>query len=308
MERIIIDTDPGQDDAIAVILATTLEKIDVAGVTTVAGNTSLKNATRNALGLLELIGRRDVPVAEGASGPLVGTQVHAEHVHGANGMGGAILPEPMTKVDKRRAAVFISEMAAECPGEISVVAIGPMTNIALAIKLDPRLVQNLKRLVFMGGGSGAGNVTPSAEFNIYADPEAARIVFDAASRGLVTTMVALDLTRQVLFTDETLARIREIRNPVADFTADIMEHHMANNTDKFGLGGYPLHDPCAVAYVAMPELFVGTPAHVDVELSGELTRGRTVCDFHGSDPNVTFLTQAMSRELLELVIELVSRY
>ena len=217
--RVIIDTDPGVDDALAILLALRSPELQVEAITPVAGNVPLEFTLPNALKLVEIAGRTDVPVAGGARHPLVRKLVTGEHVHGNNGLAGVEFPEPKIKPVAESAPEMIRKIVKANPGEITIVAVGPLTNVALALRADPDLAAKIKAIVIMGGSLSGGNVTPAAEFNLYVDPEAARIVFDA---GVPLTMVGLDVTRKVLFTDERLKVMETAKNPSGIAAAKIM--------------------------------------------------------------------------------------
>jgi len=271
--KAIIDCDPGHDDAVAILLAA--RHFDLLGVTTVGGNAPVWRVTENALRVLELIGRPEVPVARGAAGPILGSLPRAgERVHGATGLDGAKLPRGSNRVITKGAVEFLVETVMGNPGTV-VIATGPLTNLALAMRVEPRLAKSIARLSIMGGSATWGNVTAAAEFNAWADPEAAHIVFSSGAR---ITMCGLDLTRQAAVGPETIARFRAVRTHTAGVVADLLEHYRAAAERVYGTPAVPLHDPCAVAALAAPELFEVTPAHVAVELRGEETRGMTVVD------------------------------
>jgi len=217
--RLILDTDPGVDDAMAILLALRSPELQVEAITPVAGNVPLEFTLPNALKLVEIAGRTDVPVAGGARHPLVRKLVTGEHVHGNNGLAGVEFPEPKIKPVAESAPEMIRRIVKANPGEITVVAVGPLTNVALALRDDPGLAEKIKSIVIMGGSLSGGNVTPAAEFNLYVDPEAARIVFDA---GVPLTMVGLDVTRKVLFTDQRLKALETAKNPSGIAAAKIM--------------------------------------------------------------------------------------
>jgi purine nucleosidase len=278
--KLILDCDPGLDDALAILLAHGDPELELVAITTVGGNVALENTTRNALQLREYLGFTSVPVAAGASGPLVRETKNAAEVHGVGGLGDVILPDASLPRDARNAVDVIIETLKQAPGEIHLVATGPMTNIALALRTEPRIAQWAASFVIMGGSFTRGNTTPAAEFNIYADPEAAAEVF-AASWQVV--MVGLDLTLQALVDDTIKERMlqlgalgRELVVPLATFWNDPQDPDW---------GGQAVHDVCAVAYIGRPDLFTSVPARVEVETRGEWTAGMTVTDFRSSIPN-----------------------
>ncbi|MCL6644409.1 MAG: nucleoside hydrolase [Dehalococcoidia bacterium] len=309
--KAIIDCDPGHDDAVAILLAA--RHFDLLGVTTVGGNAPVWRVTENALRVLELIGRPEVPVARGAAGPILGSLPRAgERVHGATGLDGAELPRGSNRVITKGAVEFLVETVMGNPGTV-VIATGPLTNVALAMRVEPRLAKSIARLSIMGGSATWGNVTAAAEFNAWADPEAAHIVFSSGAR---ITMCGLDLTRQAAVGPETIARFRAAGTRTAGVIADLLEHYRAAAERVYGTPSVPLHDPCAVAALAAPELFEVTPAHVAVELRGEETRGMTVVDrrFMGTEderrraagaaePNCRLATRVDAEGLFRLVEE-----
>ncbi len=280
VKRLLLDCDPGLDDALAILLAHGDPALDLVALTTVGGNVVLENTTRNALELREYLGFTDVPVASGAAGPLVRETKNAAEVHGVGGIGDVILPKATLPLDSRDAVDLIVETLREAPGEIHLVATGPMTNIALALRAEPRVAEWAASFTIMGGSFTRGNTTPAAEFNIYADPEAAAEVFAA---GWQVVMVGLDLTLQALVDDAIKQRMldlgplgRELVVPLATFWNDPQDPDW---------GGQAVHDVCAVAYLARPGLFTSVPARVEVETAGEWTAGMTVTDFRSSIPN-----------------------
>lgn len=275
--KIILDCDPGQDDAVAMLLALASPELDVLGISTVAGNVPLPRTRRNALVVRELAGSPDVPILAGAERPLERALMTAEEVHGASGLDGVDLPPPHRSVDPRPAAAFIVEQVmAHPPGTVTLVPVGPLTNVAAAMRREPRLARRLRGIVLMGGAIGLGNTTPAAEFNIFVDPEAAAIVF---ASGADLTMLPLDATHQAITTDERIAAICALGTRVGSVVASWLAFYRRHDMDRYGMPGGPLHDPCAVAYVLWPELFSGRFCHVAIETEGRLTTGRTVVDW-----------------------------
>jgi purine nucleosidase len=286
MEKLILDCDPGHDDAIAILLAAGNPDVELLGITTVAGNQTLPKVTRNALAVCAVAGIT-VPVAAGAQVPLVRQQVVAEDIHGDSGLDGPVLPEPAFELDPRHAVDFIIDtVMAEPPGTVHLVPVGPLTNIALAMRKEPAIIDRVKSVVLMGGAYTRGNVTPAAEFNIYVDPEAAEAVFSAPWR---VTMVGLDLTHQAGATPDVAERIAAIGGPLADFVGELLVFFGHTYLERFGIAHPPVHDPCAVAAVIDPTIMATADAHVTVELRGEWTAGMTVTDFlgEGSVPSLT---------------------
>ncbi len=284
--KIILDCDPGHDDAVAMLLAHGSPEIDLVGVTTVMGNATIENTTRNALSVARVAGITGVPFARGAARPLVRPLQTAESIHGASGLDGPVLPEPAIELDPRPAAQFIVDtiMAAE-PGEITIVPTGGLTNIALAVRLEPQIVPRVREVVLMGGGAHVGNWSAVAEFNIVIDPEAASIVFDEP---WPVTMIGLDLTHQALATPDVVAAIAAVGTAPARFVGELMEFFAHRYKDAQGFDHPPVHDPCAVAYVIDPSLMRTQRAPIHVELAGGHTLGMTVVDQRApAGPEVT---------------------
>ena len=290
---IIIDADPGNDDAVALLLALASPELETLGITTVAGNVPLALTTRNARAIVELAGRRDVAVFAGADKPLVRAPVSAEHVHGQDGLGGVVLPEPSPVQADENAVDFIIRTLRDKPaGSVTLCALGPLTNLALALMQSPKIAARLREIVLMGGACFAGgNVTPCAEFNIYADPHAAQVVFRS---GVPIVMLPLDVTHQVVSTPARIAAIERLGNRAGRTVAQLLSfaaQHGPENYDGDG-DGAPLHDPCVVAYLLRPELFGGRLINVEIETGSALTMGMTVADWRGVSgraANATFM-------------------
>jgi inosine-uridine nucleoside N-ribohydrolase len=283
--KIILDCDPGHDDAIAILLAAHHPAIDLLAITTVAGNQSVEKTTLNALKVCSLANIYSVPVAKGMDRPLVRPARHAPNIHGESGMDGPNVPEPDIEPISQHAVDFIIDLLMSSDGDITLVPTGPLTNIAAAIRREPAIVPKIKAISLMGGAIGLGNTTPVAEFNIWADPEAAAIVFDC---GRPITMTPLEVTHQALATDEVLARLRAVDRTVANFAADLLIFFGDTYRNVFGFPAPPVHDPCAVAAVVDPSLFRSHTVRVEIETMGEWTTGRTVCDIYGTlgkEPN-----------------------
>ena len=278
--KIIIDTDPGQDDAAAIMLALGSPELEVLGLTVVAGNVPLPLTERNARIVCEMCGRTDIKVFAGADRPLQRTLVTAEHVHGKTGLDGPDLFEPSFPLQDTHAVDFIVDSVMnEAPGTITLCPIGPLTNIALAIQKEPSIAGRLKQIVLMGGGYfEQGNITPSAEFNIYVDPEAADRVF---SCGAPITMMPLDVTHKVMTTKKRVDAIRVINNPAAQALVDMLEFSERFDEEKYGTDGGPLHDPTTIAWLLQPRLFKGRLCNVEIDTQSDLTRGATVVDWWG---------------------------
>ncbi|HUN52204.1 MAG TPA: nucleoside hydrolase [Candidatus Sulfotelmatobacter sp.] len=312
--KLLLDCDPGHDDAVAILVAA--HHLDLVGITTVHGNAPLADTTRNALAVLELAGI-DVPVAAGCAEPLVGKPVHAAHIHGKSGLDGADLPAPTRTPHDIHAVDFIIETARRHRHELVVAVVGPATNLALALKREPRLAGWLREISVMGGSTTTGNITPAAEFNIYCDPEAAAALF---ASGAPIRMVGLNVTRQTGFAPEDIARLQSSGQRVAGLIGSLMGFYLERQNQAFGLGLAPMHDVCAIVPFVAPDLIDYVETTVAVELSGALTRGMTVCDLRGvrrgtaaSHPpvagaNARVALQARSRPLIDLVMQAILAY
>ncbi|RWE53602.1 nucleoside hydrolase [Mesorhizobium sp.] len=278
--KIIIDTDPGQDDAVAILLALGSAELEIVGMTAVAGNVPLRLTEKNARKICELAGRPDIKVYAGAIRPLARELVTAEEVHGETGLNGPQLPEPTMKLQDQYAVDFIVEtLMKEESGTITLCALGPLTNIALALIREPKIAPRIKEIVLMGGGFfEGGNVTPTAEFNIYVDPHAADVVFKS---GIPIVMMPLDVTHKALTTAKRTQAFRKLGTRVGTATTEMLEFFERFDEEKYGTDGGPLHDPCVIAYLLKPELFSGRNCNVTVEIASELTMGMTVIDWWG---------------------------
>lgn len=308
--KIIIDTDPGQDDAAALMLAfASPDELDLLGITTVAGNVPLSYTSRNARIVCELCGETGRRIFEGADRPMVRPLVTAEHVHGKTGLDGAVLPEPTMTVEGHHAVDFIIETLRNEPaGTVTLCTLGPLTNIGLALQKAPDIAPRVKELVMMGGGFfEGGNITPAAEFNIYVDPHAAAAVF---ASGIPVTMMPLDVTHQLMTTKARVARIAAIGTKPAKAMVDWLEFFERFDEEKYGSDGGPLHDPTVVAYLLKPELFSGRHCNVEIELQSELTVGMTVVDWwrvSGRKPNATVMRNVNADGFFDLLIERFAR-
>ncbi|MFM5631528.1 pyrimidine-specific ribonucleoside hydrolase RihA [Aeromonas veronii] len=276
---VILDCDPGHDDAIALILALASPELKVLAVTTSAGNQTPDKTLNNALRILTLLGRDDIPVAAGAPKPLARELIIADNVHGESGLDGPKLPDPAFAPQAMTGLELMAKCLRESLEPVTLVPTGPLTNIALLLAAHPELKPKIARIVLMGGTAGAGNWTPAAEFNIYVDPEAADMVFKS---GIPITMCGLDVTHEAQVMDEDIERVRAITNPVAQCVAGLLDFFMIYHRDpKWGFAGAPLHDPCTIAWLLAPELFHGVECRVDIETRGEHTVGMTVVDRYG---------------------------
>ncbi|CAN7181276.1 nucleoside hydrolase [Rhizobium sp. LjRoot30] len=277
--KIIIDTDPGQDDAAAIFLALgSADELEVLGITTVAGNVPLALTARNARIICELCDRRDIRIFAGADKPVSRPLVTAEHVHGKTGLDGPELAEPTMALESQHAVDFIVEtLRREPEGSVTLCTLGPLTNIALALQKAPDIAPRVRELVMMGGGFfEGGNITPAAEFNIYVDPEAAAAVF---ASGIPIVMMPLDVTHQLLTLKSRVERMRAIGSRPAIAMVEMLEFFERFDIEKYGSDGGPLHDPTVIAYLLKPELFGGRDCNVEIELQSPLTVGMTVVDW-----------------------------
>jgi purine nucleosidase len=307
--KIIIDTDPGQDDAVAILLAlASPDELEVLGITAVAGNVPLDLTTINSLKCTELAGRTEVPVYAGADRPLERELITAEYVHGKTGLDGADLPDPTTAPADGHAVDFIIETVMQSdPGTVTLCPLGPLTNVGMALQKEPAIAGRLAEIVLMGGGFfEGGNTTPVAEFNILVDPEAADLVFRC---GAPITVMPLDVTHKALILDEHLDRF-EALGPVGAAVAGWMRFYERYDIEKYGMEGGPLHDPCVIAYLLRPDLFKGREVNVEVELGSTLTAGMTVADWWGMTDrptNATWMRQVDARGFFDLLIERIGR-
>ena len=279
-QKIIIDTDPGQDDAVAILLALASPELDILGITTVAGNVPLALTTKNARIICELAGRPDVPVYTGCDSPLARDLVTAENVHGKTGLDGPALPDPKMPVQDAHAVDFIVETLRKEPvGSVTLCPIGPLTNIAMALTRAPEIASRVAQIVLMGGAYfEVGNTTPAAEFNIYVDPEAADIMFKS---GIDIVVMPLDVTHKALATRARVDAFRALGTPVGQAVAELTDFFERFDKEKYGSEGAPLHDPCVIAYLLDPALFSGRHVNVEIETGSALTRGMTVADWWG---------------------------
>jgi pyrimidine-specific ribonucleoside hydrolase len=301
---ILIDCDPGHDDAIALLLALASPEVDLVGVTTVSGNQTLDKTTANALRVLEFVGRGDIPVAAGADRPLVREQRAAGHVHGESGLDGPELPAPRGVAIPQRAVDFLAQEIRARDGAITLVPTGPLTNVALLLELAPDA--RPERIVLMGGAVGEGNITPAAEFNIWCDPEAAQRVFES---GIDVTMIGLDVTHQALITKAHADELRAAGR-VGKLVAELIDFYSRFHSLRYpDLAGSPMHDPVAVAHVIWPELVATKPAVISVDCDWEEGRGRTNVDWRGREerePNATVGLGIDADAFARLLIERIS--
>ena len=299
---IVIDCDPGHDDAIAILLALASPEVELRGVTTVAGNQTVDKTTRNALKVLELAGRTDVPVAVGADRPLRRVLRTAAHVHGESGLDGPELPEPSARPVDLRAADFLAELIE--PGVV-LVPTGPLTNVALLLERHPDVGERLERIVWMGGAIAEGNVTPAAEFNAFVDPEAAATVF---ASGIPVTMIGLDVTHRALFTRAHAERVRGTGR-AGRVVAELSDFFQQFHEGRYGFDGSPIHDAMAVAHVVDSTLVTTLRCNVEVETASTLCDGRTVVDrwaVTGRAPNAHVGVDVDAHRFLELLVERIA--
>ena len=286
MKKVLIDCDPGHDDMIALMLACASDKLEVSGVTTVAGNQEGEKTFNNALKILTLIDRKDVPVARGFDKPILRELVTAPEIHGVSGLDGADLPIPEVRPSNLHAVDFIIKTLLESDEKLYLIPTGPLTNIGVALLREPRIKEKIERIVLMGGAVFDSNVTPAAEFNIYIDPEAAKIVFES---GLSLTMVGLDVTNKAIFSFKDIDRLEKFNGKVSKVVAPLLRFFARANHEMFGFEGAPLHDALAVSYVIDKTILDTKFLHVDIETRGDFTRGQTVVDVYGvtrKAPNV----------------------
>ncbi|MCC1494391.1 nucleoside hydrolase [Cognatishimia sp. F0-27] len=307
---IIIDTDPGQDDAVAIMLALgSPDALSVLGITCVAGNVPLPLTSRNARMVCELAGHPEVPVYAGCAAPLARPLVTAEHVHGRTGLDGPDLPEPTMPLQDKDAVSFLIDTLRDRPaGTVTLCPLGPLTNIATALTRAPDIADRIAEIVLMGGAYfEVGNITPAAEFNIYVDPEAAAIVFRS---GVPLTVMPLDVTHKALVTAPRNNAFRALGTPVGLATAQMTDFFERFDKAKYGSEGAPLHDPCVIAYLLEPSLFSGRHINVEIETTSELTLGMTVADWWGVTdraPNATFMGDVDADGFFALLTERLGR-
>lgn len=306
---IILDCDPGHDDAIAMVLALASPELDVKSITASAGNQTPDKTLRNVLRMLTLLGRQDIPVAGGARKPLMRELIIADNVHGESGLDGPALPEPDFAPQACTAVELMAKTLRESPQPVTIVATGPQTNVALLLNSHPELHDKIARIVLMGGAMVLGNWQPAAEFNIYVDPEAAEIVFQS---GIPVVMAGLDVTHRAQIHGLDIERFRQVGNPVATIVAELLDFFMEYHKDaKWGFTGAPLHDPCTITWLLKPELFTSVERWVGVETQGKYTQGMTVVDYYfltGKQPNTTVLLDIDRERFVDLLVERLAFY
>lgn len=308
-KRIIIDTDPGIDDSLAILLALASPEIQLEGLSVVHGNCSTEQGTRNALSILELTQASHIPVARGCELPLVQPSLLAPETHGNTGLGYAKLPEPRSKPVVQHGGDFLIEKIMASPGEITLVAIGPLTNVALAIREEPRIVQAVKELIIMGGAiRHEGNTTPLAEFNTYVDPHAAHIVYHS---GMPITLTPLDVTYQCILLADDVTRLRKSPSAIPSFIEDATRFYMEFHDEYQGIQGCVINDPLTLALTFAPELCDYEEYYVDVDISGGVSMGKTFADFYkmtGKHANMKVALGVRPRDFIELFLERIERF
>jgi purine nucleosidase len=305
--RLLIDCDPGVDDAIALLLAFGSPELDLQGIITVGGNVPLVHTQTNARKICELAQVLDVPVYAGCGRPLLRSLVTAEYVHGATGLGQVELPEPTIAIQAQHGVDFLIETLLVAEKPMTIATLGPLTNLAVALVKSPEIVEKIEKVVMMGGATTHGNVTPSAEFNIYCDPHAAQIVLDS---GAAIVMMGLDVTHQAIATPDRLANIRQAGAPIGSLVAKLLEDYSHHDIQQYGFAGAPLHDPCVIAYLIDPSLFNVHDCFVEVELQSERTIGQTIVDWYGvsgKPKNVTVVAGIDSDRFYALLCDRLRR-
>ena len=307
--KIIIDTDPGQDDAVAILLALGSPELEVLGITCVAGNVPLALTQRNARIVCELAKRTDIPVFAGAVRPMVRSLVTAEYVHGKSGLNGPEIWEPTMPLRKEHAVDFIVKtLRLNRDGAVTICVLGPLTNIALALIKAPDIAEHIHEIVLMGGGCfEGGNTTPAAEFNIYVDPHAAKVVFQS---GIPLVVMPLDLTHKALTTRARVERFKGLGNKAGVFTSEMLDFFERFDKEKYGSEGAPLHDPNVIAYLLKPEIYQGRDVNIEIETESALTMGMTVVDWwrvSGRQPNAMFMQNVDDDAFYELLFERIGR-
>jgi purine nucleosidase len=304
--KIILDCDPGHDDALAIMLALASPELEVLGITVIYGNVGLENTLNNALKIRELCGS-NVPVFAGVPLPLVSSRISAEFVHGRSGLDGPPLPEPRRGAEQKRAVDFIIESVLAHPHEVTICPVGPMTNLALAMRLEPKIVPLIEKIVLMGGSTTLGNWSPAAEFNILCDPHAAKIVFEAP---VPTAMFGLNVTHQALALPKHIAAIRANGNRTSLVAAELLEFFKLAYQKRYDYEGPALHDPCVIAYLLEPSLFTLQTLHAEVDDTNGASFGRTVVDVYkvtGKQPNTDVAMTVNADGYFRLLAERLAR-
>lgn len=305
--KIILDCDPGHDDAVAILLAGRHPALDLLGITVVAGNQTLEKTTRNALNVCQYLGI-NVPVCAGYSRPMVREQIIAANIHGESGLDGPVFDPLTKKLDERHAVDFLIETLLASDGDITLVPTGPLTNVAMAMRKEPKIIEKIKEIVLMGGSYQLGNVTPAAEFNIYADPEAAYVVFHS---GRPIVMMGLDLTRQAMCYPVIVERMKKANTKASKLFGELMAFFNKMQLKNFGWEGGPLHDPTCIAYLIDPSCIETKAMYTEIELRSELCYGRTVCDYFGvlnKEPNSQVALKLDVDKFWDIVEECIRLY
>lgn len=302
--RVLLDTDPGIDDALAILLALASPEIELVAVTVTGGNCSMEKGARNGLNVLALGGASELPLAAGVALPLIRPPFTAPETHGFTGLGYAKLPDsPISPVSEHAVDLLIREIMAH-PGEVTLVAVAPLTNVALALRKEPGIAQAVREVIIMGGALRVdGNTTPLAEFNVYVDPHAAHIVLHS---GMPITLIPWDITREVQLTQADVDRLQRIDSPIPRFIADATRFYIEFHLNYFGFAACSINDPAALALAFMPELAHTTPLYVNVEIASETTMGKTVGDFlqmTGNSPNIRLVTEFDNARFIALFLE-----
>lgn len=306
-KKIIMDCDPGHDDAIAIILAAAQPQLEILGITTVSGNAEIEKTTLNALKVCDLVSLTDVVVSKGASEPLVRLRETAPDIHGDSGLDGPDLPVPSRSWSEEHGADTIIRLVEASKEPVTILPTGPLTNVALALSKAPEIKDNIAEIVLMGGGT-FGNWTPTAEFNIWADPEAAKKVFDS---GIPIVVMGLDITHQALATEEVINQVKKIDNHVANIVGELLDFFASTYKEMFDFDGAPVHDVLTVAYCVAPELFKVKDVNVAVETKGDLTTGTTLIDLHGvtgREINAKFGVELDVDGFWKLMIDALKKY
>jgi inosine-uridine nucleoside N-ribohydrolase len=308
MKKVILDCDPGHDDMMAIILACASEELDVLGITTVAGNQTGEKTFNNAMKVLSLIGENQIPVIRGFDKPMLRDLTIAPNIHGNSGLDGAELPPSTITPSHDHAVDFMSETMEKTAEKISIIATGPLTNIAVTLIKAPEIKHKIERIIIMGGALYDSNITPAAEFNFYVDPEAAKYVIDS---GLPITLVTLDVSNKALFTWKDIEELKSWDGRVSSIIGSLLQFFGQTCKDAFDLEGAPLHDPITVSYAIDPDILLTRHLHVDVETISELTRGRTVADVYGvtgKRPNVDVSFKLDNEKFKALIFDAIKKY
>ena len=305
--KMILDCDPGHDDAVAIILAGINEKIDLLGISVVTGNQTLEKTTNNALNVCQWLGL-DVPVYKGCPDPMIRPKFVAADIHGETGLDGPVF-EPLTKkAEEKHAVLWMIDTLMNSDGDITVVTTGPMTNLGMAMRMEPKIIPKIKEIVLMGGAYTNGNVTPAAEFNIIEDADAAYVCFTS---GRPITMVGLDVTRKALCYPEIVERMGKIGNKASKLFVDLMGHFCKSQKEVFGWEGGPLHDPVTIAYLIDPSVLTVKPMHCEIDIFSQQSLGRTNCDFFGyqkKEPNANVAIDIDAAKYWDIIEENIRKY